>query len=232
MGRKPLEKTVDLGGGFSVTLREPTPLELAGVLSGDAATLGDKLLRVSIKGSGGWRARSPEDVDAFLRDGHYSPGELALLLREARAFVAECILNARGAAFYEMNQAATTFLSGGRTRSEMVAGRRSIPDFTLPRDDGEDVSDGGEEFLMSEELSPEEALIEKEEGAVIDGEAEKSLRDLLEDDRLTVRDWAIVEARAEGKTLKTIGTDLGISHEAARQAWTRIKKKARKIRPS
>lgn len=84
--RKPEQKEVDLGDGSPVILREVTPLVLAGVLSGDAATLGDRLLRASIVGCGTWRAASPGEVDVFLQD-EYGPGETTILLREARGFI-------------------------------------------------------------------------------------------------------------------------------------------------
>lgn len=206
MGRKPLEKTVDLGGGFTMILREPTPLELIDVLSGDVVTFGDRLLRASIVGSGGWRATSHEDVETFLREGHYSPEELTLLLREARTFVVDCILNARGAAFYEMGRVAFDDLSGGRTRREMVENRRMEPEITLPN-------------------GAQEAVLDDPEKAVIEREAETTLRDLLRNDRLTDRDRAIIKARAEGKNLKKIAADMGISHGYARNLWSSLRRK-------
>jgi len=220
MGRKPREKTVNLGNGSPVILREPTPVELADVLSGDATTFGDRLLRVSIVGAGGWRATSPEDVDAFFREWGLSAGEYALLLREARAFIVDCVLNAPGAAFYEMNQAATTYLSGGRTTSEMERDRWTEPEIALSHDDGEEAFDGGEELLASEGPTPEEVLIEKQE--------EAKLRALLEE-KLTPRERVIVKARREGKTWKKIAVELGITPAAARRAGSRLR---RKIPPS
>jgi len=210
--RKPIEKPVDLGGGFTVIFREPTPLELIDVLSGDVATLDERILRASIVGAGGWRATSAEDVDAFLREGHYSPGELALLLREARAFVAECLLSARDATLYEMGQAAFADLSGGRTRSEMVKDRRTDPE---------------PEIALSRGLEG----LEKYDGLEMDliaWEAEKKLISSLRclKDGLSARDQTIIEARCEGRNLKEIAAELGISHAAARQAWSRITRKA------
>jgi hypothetical protein len=204
--RKPIEKPVNLGADFVVILREPTPLELIDVLAGE--------LRRSTPGSSGvdrGRGRMAGDVTrgrGRLPAEGTSPEEFALLLRAARAPAPECTLNALVSALYEIGQAAFDDLSGGRTRNEMVEARRARrmePEITL--------SHGSEESAFDD---PEEPFIEKEDELPLD---------LPQDDRLTDRDRAIIEARAEGKTWRKIATDLGISYGYARNLGSILEKK-------
>lgn len=226
IARRSMEKAVGIGE-VNVLLHEPTPPEVVELLSGDVATLDDRILKASVVGAGAVRPKSPEEVAAFLREMGFSPGELGLLLREARDFIAECLRNAARAIFQVMNDEATDDLLGARTRGEVAKALRSIPN----------ADDDGEEILASED--PEEALIDQGVDARINRmandliEKEEYLRlvDSLQDDRLTDRDRMIIKARLEGQTWKEIAEDLAISHAAARKAGSRICRKARKILP-
>ncbi len=126
LARKPLDKAVDVGQ-IKVLLREPTPPELFELVSGDAATLDDRILEVSVMGAGAVRPKSPEEIKTFLSGMRFSPAELGLLLREARAFITECLRDAVAATFQMMNDEATKDLLGGMSRREAVAWRRAEP---------------------------------------------------------------------------------------------------------
>jgi hypothetical protein len=222
LGRKPVEKTAGIGGGFSVVLREVTAPELLDVLKGDPSTLGDRILNATLVGAGAYLTMTLSEKDDFLHGAFFSTTELELLLREARAFLVECVRNARGAALAELGRVATEDLSGGRTRREMVESRRSQQEVVLAGDIAEAVFDGME------------AILEGEIPAVQvrgDGE-EMGLRDCLDDERITDRDRAILNGRLKGKTWKEIATDLGISPTAARKAGSRTKGKTKKKKVS
>jgi DNA-directed RNA polymerase specialized sigma24 family protein len=139
-------------------------------------------------------------------------------------------MHGRRAVLYRMAEWATQDLSGGMTRQQMAdawSREKQIKD-------GKDM-DGGEGY--DEELRPRtswgqdplEALIAREE-ETIPGGGEETIPEGEDVDEirlasLTVRERQIKEAKDEGKTLKEIAADLGLSHKYVRNLSSSVEKK-------
>jgi hypothetical protein len=154
--RQPFQKEVELSGGFKVTVRELSPLEVADVLSGDPATLGGRMLHAGFVGAGAYMPMTEEQKDAFFADAGFNPRELSLLLGEIRGFILEVLERreevVRKALATLANEVTDDLLGPGWRRKEDV---QSLEGLALGLELAGAVLDDGIGTLMQPEEDPD-----------------------------------------------------------------------------